>query len=103
MNVNRTSRRDDLPGIRRGPTRQESAGRSIPRANTEALEPFESGGADPIDSYQRGSRAGPGVANSEPAQVVGRIPEKKLFCRLPRPMQQALMAHLTCGEQSPDG
>jgi hypothetical protein len=71
------------------------------RLNTEAIEPLKAKRADRADFERPASHLGIELEASEPAQIVGRF-DKKLFCRLPQPMQVALQACLSCGGQPPD-
>jgi hypothetical protein len=73
------------------------------RPNTETLEPFKPKRAD------RGGLCPPAIHLGLELDASGRAPiaegtgNKKLFCRLPRPLQVALQAHVICCEPSPDG
>jgi len=73
------------------------------RPNTETLEPFGARRADRAGFCQPAIHLGLEVDASGLAPVVERTGNKKLFCRLPRPLQVALQAHMSCGEPSPDG
>ncbi len=73
------------------------------RPNTETLEPFGARRADRAGFCQPAIHLGLEVDASGVAPIAEGTGNKKLFCRLPRPLQVALQAHMSCGEPSPDG
>jgi hypothetical protein len=73
------------------------------RPNTETLEPFKAKRADRAGFCQPAIHLGLELDASGLAPVAEETGNKKLFCRLPRPLQVALQAHVTCREPSPDG
>ncbi len=73
------------------------------RPNTETLEPFKAKRVDRAGFDPPAIHLGLELDASGLAPVVERTGNKKLFCRLPRPLQVALQAHVSCGEPSPDG
>jgi hypothetical protein len=87
-------------GIRRNGSHTESAMNSTYRPNTETLEPFKAKCTDRTEFDQRIIHPGTGPDASEAARIAGGT-GKKLFCRLPRPVQQTLQAHLTGGGPEP--
>ena len=73
----------------------------IGRMNTETIDLSDATRADRANFDPRTISAGNGLDVSGRAQMIGTNGDKKLFCRLPRPLRLALLASLACAEGSP--
>jgi hypothetical protein len=69
--------------------------------NTETIDLSDATRAARANFDPRTISAGKGLDVSGRAQMIGTNGDKKLFCRLPRPLQLALLASLACAEASP--